>query len=141
VSAYALATGADLAGLLYVDREGQNGFIQWEVVPDKQAVDSAIQEILHVEQHSDLPPIVKPNVTVRENKGPDSIYLKEKWTCSYCSYRDISCDGCLPHALRDIGMVGHLDGGEFKPKKGLDKALVPAIRTAIAPHILTGIKL
>ena len=142
VSAYALATGADLAGLLYVDREGQNGFIQWEVVPDREAVDRAVEQIKMVDHIDHLPDIVRPSVTIRENKGPDSIYLKEKWTCSYCSYRDISCDGCLPPNLRDAGMVGHLDGGAYVPKKGIDKALVPAIRSALhkSGTTLTGIK-
>jgi hypothetical protein len=130
VSAYALATGADLAGLIYVDREGQNGFIQWEVVPDKAAVDQAIGEVREVSALGYEPAILRPTLNVRENKGPDSVTIKEPWQCSYCDFRGVSCDGAIPPHLRDEIpdkglLVGHVQAdGTFKPRAGVSSGLV-----------------
>jgi hypothetical protein len=130
VSFYAIATGADLAGLFYCDREGSNGFVQWEVVPDKEAVDQAIGEIRQVQHLGYEPAIMRPNVNIRENKGPDSVTIKEPWQCSYCDYRGMSCDGAIPPHLRDEIpdkglLVGHQQAdGTFKPRAGVSSGLV-----------------
>ena len=44
-----------------------------------------------------------------------------------CDYCDISCTGALPYSFRNMGVVGHLDSGEFKPTQELTKAITDAI--------------
>jgi hypothetical protein len=113
-----------------VDREGQNGFIQWEVVPDKAAVDQAIGEVREVSALGYEPAILRPNLNLRENKGPDSVTIKEPWQCSYCDFRGVSCDGAIPPHMRDEIpdkglLVGHQQAdGTFKPRAGVSSGLV-----------------
>ena len=118
--------------VFYVDREGQNGFRQFDDVPnDFQAVKDAIAEIKTIAGLSEAPPLLEPMIEVKENKGPNSVKLKQPWNCDYCDYQDISCHGALPNKLRDLGIVGYTDGAEFTPKDG-----VPAEATEIVEGLL-----
>jgi hypothetical protein len=142
-SAYALGVGADLALIIYADREGQNGFIQWEVEIDGKMVVNAIKEIKAVQALLETdkefgyePPLLRPSVTVKENKGPDSVYLKEPWQCAYCSFRDVSCKGAISHLYRrslpDSGLIGHLQpDGSIKPKGDVAPVLVDIARAGL----------
>ena len=114
--------------VLYTDREGQNGFRQYDDVPnDFQAVKDAIAEIKTIAGLSEAPPLLEPMIEVKENKGPDSVKLKMPWNCGYCDYADISCHGALPNRLRDLGIVGYTDGAGFTPKDGVPDEAVEII--------------
>ena len=114
--------------VLYTDREGQNGFRQYDDVPnDFPAVKDAIAEIKTIDGLSEAPPILEPMIEVKENKGPDSVKLKQPWNCDYCDYQDVSCHGALPKHLRDLGIVGKTDGAGFKPKDGVPDEVIEIV--------------
>ena len=114
--------------VLYTDREGQNGFRQYDDVPnDFQAVKDAIAEIKTIAGLLEAPPLLEPMIEVKENKGPDSVKLKQPWNCDYCDYQDVSCHGALPNKLRDLGIVGYIDGAGFTPKDGVPAEAVKIV--------------
>lgn len=96
----------DLDGdLLYIDREGQNGVAYHPVERDDAKVDWAIQRLVQIRTQKELPPILDPVLERSENKGPDSLKLKQPWNCDYCKYQDVSCPGALKPEHRDLGIV------------------------------------
>lgn len=111
----AYMTGADADGglVFYVDREGQNQARQFYVERDDEFVWWAVKNTKLI-AHGKCPPLLSPQVSVRENKGPDSVYLKQPWNCDYCDYLDVSCEGALPRAYRDLGIVGKIKEGRFE---------------------------
>lgn len=94
--------------VLYTDREGQNGFRQYDDVPnDFQAVKDAIVEIKTIAGLSEAPPLLEPELKININKRDDSVELPNRWQCDYCDYCDISCHGALPKELRSSGIVAY----------------------------------
>ena len=116
----AYMTGADADGglVFYVDREGQNQARQFYVERDDEFVWWAVKNTKLI-AHGKRPPLLSPQVIVRENKGPDSVYLKQPWNCDYCDYLDVSCEGALPRAYRDLGIVGKIKEGRFELSEGI----------------------
>ena len=123
------------AGLVfYADREGQNASIQFPVMPDDGAVIHAIKETKLIRDSKDIPPILEPII----KRGKDTktkgtpITLAMPWNCDYCQYRDVTCHGALPYDYRQMGVIGHLVDGEYKPAKELpaevDKIVVDILR-------------
>ncbi len=107
--------------LLYVDREGQNAFVDYEVERDPAAVSSAIEVAMMVAESETKPPRLQPVVSVRRNKGPDAVYVAMPWQCDYCPYLDVACDAALPRSQRQLGIVGYKqEDGTFTAKKGLE---------------------
>jgi hypothetical protein len=99
------------------------------VLINSAVVVKAIQEIQDVEMDRYVePPLMKPQVRVKELKGPNSVYLEEPWQCSYCPFRDISCKGAISNMYRrslpDSGLIGHLQpDGSIKIKAGVAPVL------------------
>jgi hypothetical protein len=123
VQTYALAFDADGGVLLYIDREGQNGAKQFDVVRDDEAVERATLVAREIVGRESPPDLLRPTLEIRANKGPDAVYLNEPWQCRYCDYRDVACDGALPKALRDLGIVAKLkDDGTLKPQTNNEAA-------------------
>ena len=114
------------AYVLYVDREGQNSFKQFAVGHDKNRVLDAVVQTQAI-ANSPLCPELQPKIEVKENKGPDSVKLKQPWNCDYCDYQDVSCHGALPNKLRDLGIVGYIDGAGFTPKDGVPAEAVKIV--------------
>lgn len=101
--------------VMYLDREGQNQPLVYPIPLDEEAR-TAVEEAAHeVDQlhpkHGDVPRprVLSPRIKVRENKGPNSIYLEQPWMCSYCRYQGASCPGALPEGLTDLGIVAKGD--------------------------------
>ena len=122
VQAYVTAADADAGLLFYVDREGQNAARQFFVERDDARVFTALRHTLDIAKGPD-PGILAPKVEVRQNKGPDSVYLKQPWNCDYCEYIDVSCPGALPKKMRELGIVGKINGSSFTPAKGVPQAV------------------
>ncbi len=120
VQTYAMAFDADGGVLFYVDREGQNAARQFNVERDDAAVLAAVAKAKAIRALPEAPPILSPKLEIRENRGPDSIYLTEGWRCGYCRMRGTSCAGALPPHLRDLGIVA---------KRAKDGTLTPQLDT------------
>ena len=120
---------ADGGMVLYVDREGQNAFQQFPVARDDNAVKEAIIEAKLIRDMPKAPDILNP--VAKQGKATKTkgipITVAMPWMCEYCDYINVSCPGALPYSFRNMGVVGHLDGGEFKPTQELTEAITNAI--------------
>ena len=116
VRTYAYALNASAGMILYIDREGQNYAKQFIIPRNDEQVKKAI-EIAKSIVEGNIPPKLKPSLDIRENKGPNSVKLKEPWQCSYCEYRDVSCNGAVPREFRTSKIIGYLNEEGFEPKK------------------------
>ncbi len=125
VEGYVTAADADAGLVFYVDREGQNAARQFYVARNDARAWQAARFALEVAGGAD-PGILEPQLTIRENKGPNSVYLKQPWMCDYCDYADVSCPGALPKKFRELGIVGKV-GDEFMPTKGIPQAAVEIV--------------
>ena len=107
--------------VLYVDREGQNGMRQFPVERDDERVKKAITQTREIAQQKIIPPKLNYNIKIRENKGPDSLYVNMPWQCERCDYLDISCGGALPKEYRTEEIVAKIDNNNvIKYKKGFE---------------------
>ena len=108
------------AGVIcYLDREGQNFGREFPIERNDAAVEAAARRIHEIADSPTPPPKLEPFLKRTENKGPDSLYLKEPWPCSRCQYLGVSCDGALPEASRamqDRVAANITDSGELKWK-------------------------
>ena len=130
VQAYITASDADGGLVFYVDREGQNQARQFYVKRDDEVVWQALLTAKAI-AGSDIPPaVLEPKLKITENKGPDSVKLEMPWQCSYCDFCGPSCPGALPPKMRELGIVGHVDGGVFTPK-AQDKEVVTVVETLL----------
>ena len=124
-----LKFSADGGLVLYVDREGQNAFQQFPVKRDDNAVKEAIIEAKLIRDMPKAPDILNP--VAKQGKATKTkgipITVAMPWMCEYCDYINVSCPGALPYSFRNMGVVGHLDGGEFKPTQELTEAITNAI--------------
>lgn len=144
--AYAL-TGmypdADVShALIYLDREGQNrplvfatrtGPDTWAQV---EAASTYVHSIAKELDEVDCPPKLDPKISIRENKGPNSIYLEQPWICDYCNFRPSSCPGALPDHLTGLGIVakGDHEGGdgfEMKTDEDIESEVLEKIKRAV----------
>jgi CRISPR/Cas system-associated exonuclease Cas4 (RecB family) len=101
--------------LFYIDREGQNAWREFDVPRDDQRVLQAYEVTCEIAD-GDCPAVLDPIVSITENKGPDSVRIKEPWQCSYCQYRGVSCEGALPEECRNITkVVGKIHSDGFVP--------------------------
>lgn len=118
VRVYVEAFDVDGAVILYIDREGSNGVAYFVVERDDQAVRDAARIARAVVNSVDAPPVLKPQLEILKNKGPDSVKLKQPWQCAYCEFRGPSCEGALPLHLLDLGIVAKIPKDD-KPIKYL----------------------
>ena len=119
VQGYMAAEDADHGIIWYVDREGQNASQQFVVERDDDRVEIAAMRLGYGARHKNPPLILDPVLEIKENKGPDSVKVKQPWQCDYCDYLDVSCPGALPKEMRERGIVGKLGMcGDYMPTKG-----------------------
>lgn len=120
VQSYIAAADADGGLVFYVDREGENAARQFYVQRNDDRVWDAAETAIAIAKQEEPPPILEPKLKIGKNKGPDSVKLEQPWQCEYCEYSGPSCPGALPPNMRGLGIIGYLDEGEFKPKKGFE---------------------
>lgn len=108
VGTYMMARDADGGGIVYLDREGQNFGMQENVERRDDEVMACAERVREIAQ-GDAPPPLEPVLRVRENKGPNSVYLDEPFQCQRCVYRDFACPGALAYEHRDLGIVAKID--------------------------------
>ncbi|HSH44426.1 MAG TPA: PD-(D/E)XK nuclease family protein, partial [Longimicrobiales bacterium] len=96
VRTYSMAIDAEGADVLYIDREGTNGVRAFRVERDDEQVRACAEAVVGYASADEPEPVLEPELGIRENKGPDSVYLNEPWQCQYCEFRDVSCPGALP---------------------------------------------
>jgi len=126
LQAYMQAENADLGILFYIDREGQNHVEVCWVERDDKRVDDARQVARLVTQSPSMPGVLKPGVTIRQNKGPDAVYVDNPWQCQYCKYLDHGCPGALAPDMRELGLVAHVtNDGEIRPAVVVAKGDLP----------------
>lgn len=89
IQAYMLATDASYGKLLYIDREGQNGFKEFRVERDDDAVRAAANALNDAVYAEDPPAIIGPKITQLKTKTK----IELPWQCQYCRFHRVSCAG------------------------------------------------
>lgn len=136
IRTYMMAEDADAGMLVYVDREGQNFVEEFEVERDDAAVLAAIPVARTALDAEEAPAVMAAKVTLKINKGPDSVYVALPWQCDYCPFLDVSCPGAVPRELRSGGVVGHIkSGGGFMPRPG-SEGLTELVEADLAASLL-----
>jgi len=133
VRTYMYATGADYGAVLYIDREGQNFARQFFIKEDNSMVESAIKKAKDIAYQENIPPKMKPKIKINNNKGDDSIVVKERWQCQYCDFKNVSCEGAIPADYDSkLGKVcGHINQQGFTPLdevKGIERYVEPVLK-------------
>ena len=130
--------------LVYLDREGQNTPLVFPTETGLEA-EKRVLEASHyaneirgrANSDGDAPDPLPPQIEVRENKGPNSIYLKELWPCDYCDYKGESCPGALPESLKGHGIVAK---GDHTDPDGLDIKAGPDIADEVEMEIARAVQ-
>ena len=117
-SDYMELKGTELGAVLYIDREGQNPPVQFNVTPDLEKVyrgRKLAKEIARKTKESDVPKMDTARVKIRQNKSADdAVYIDQPWQCEYCKYRGITCSGIIDPDETPSGIVGRInDEGVF----------------------------
>lgn len=107
VQQYIAATDAAGGILLYVDREGANFVREFKVERNDRRPEKAVETLTCIRDSDNLPPAVQLGISRRENKGPDSVYLKEPWQLSWCNLKECLCSKEFPRRVPD-GIVAKL---------------------------------
>jgi hypothetical protein len=108
VQSYITGKDAHYGGILYVDREGQNFMRHFWVDRDDKAVQSAVRTLQAYRDAEKPPAPVGLRLRVRENKGPDSVYLDIPWQIEWCDLQTCACRAALPGSPPD-GIVAKVD--------------------------------
>lgn len=112
VQGYIKAEDADHGYLLYVDREGQNFCKDFFVPREDHRVDKAL-EILNEMNSADEPPeTLTLGISITENKGADSVYLKKPWQIEWCDLETCACAAAFPHQNVPTKVAAKLHPGE-----------------------------
>lgn len=115
---YLYALESDQGYILYVDREGQNGALQFEVEPNDERVEAAVSQLENIREMDSKPDVLDVNVRVRENKGPDSVYVERPWQCDYCDFKN-TCETALPDEFLVDGIVAKIESdGQIDMESG-----------------------
>jgi len=128
--------------LMYLDREGQNPPLVFPTDTGAEARERIrkasryVNDVRRVAESDveDYPPPLAPEISVRENKGANSVYLEQPWVCAYCDYRPKCCSGALPDHLTNLGIVAkgdHRDGSLDVRVEENEEEVTAAIATAI----------
>jgi len=97
VQGYIKAADADDGWVLYVDREGQNFVRAFYVEREDHRPEQAIT-ILKGIRDADEPPETLPlGISITENKGADSVYLKKPWQIEWCDLEKCACAAAFPY--------------------------------------------
>lgn len=111
VQAYMMSTHAQKGALLYVDREGQNWVLMFEVERDDETVQEAIDELVRIRdaaQAGDPVATLEPVLKRRDNKGPDSIKVEWPWQVEWCPLEECHCQARATGRLPD-GIIGYVN--------------------------------
>ena len=127
VQSYVTAADADAGLIFYVDREGQNAARQFYVQRDDERVWWAVEQARAV-RDGDIPDVLDAKLQIKQNKGPDSVYLKQPWQCEYCEFLNVSCQGALPYNCRELGIVGKVSEDRFTPSAGIPEGVEGLVR-------------
>jgi len=127
--------------LVYLDREGQNTPLVFPTETGLEAEKRVLAASNYVNQirgqlDEDPPDPLAPQIEVRENKGPNSIYLNELWPCDYCDFKGESCPGALSEDLKGHGIVAKgdhtdLDSLDWRADDGLVSRMEIEIARAV----------
>ncbi|MCK9479876.1 MAG: PD-(D/E)XK nuclease family protein [Firmicutes bacterium] len=119
VMAYLMALNLYEGHVVYIDREGQNGFRIFGIGRDDEYVISLARKCIKAKETQAN--ILKPIYKKEELKTKINYYVSCPWQCSYCDYYGISCDGAMPKEL-DIGKAWAAEkkGGELNIKEGFE---------------------
>ena len=98
VQAYIKAKNADDGYVLYVDREGQNFVRAFHVERADERPEKAIEILKQIRDSETPPPCLKLGISVTENKGADSVYLKKPWQIEWCDLKVCACAAAFPHS-------------------------------------------
>ena len=133
VQTYMYATGIDNGAVIYIDREGQNFARQFYVEPDFIQVQKGIDTAKAIIEKTEPPAKMSPKIKINNNKGDDSIVVKEPWQCSYCDLKNVSCEGAIPADYESkLGKVcGHINQQGFTPLdevEGIEQYVEPVLR-------------
>ena len=111
---------AETGLLVYMDREGQNWIKCFPVKRNPQAVLHAYNRVVQIRQAAmdgEVVPGMAPVVTVKQNKGPDSITVKWPWQVEWCPLEHCYCKARIKKALPK-GVLAHVNAkGEVKMVK------------------------
>jgi len=130
--------------LVYLDREGQNTPLVFPTATGPEA-EKRVLEASHYANRvldsldGEAPDPLSPHIAVRENKGPNSIYLEQPWMCEYCDYYQESCEGALEPELTGHGIVAkgdHTDPDSLDWK--VDGDLADGVQFEIARAVQAG---
>jgi hypothetical protein len=108
VQAYIFGEDADDGGLLYVDREGQNFMRYFEVERADERPVEAIRRLKEIRDSPEPPAPVSLRLNVKENKGPDSVYLNVPWQIEWCDLKKCRCKEALPKGDVPSGVAAKL---------------------------------
>jgi hypothetical protein len=112
---------AETGLLVYMDREGQNWIKCFPVKRNPKAVLHAYNRVIQIRQAAidgEVVPGMAPVVTVKSNKGPDSITVKWPWQVEWCPLEHCYCKARIKKALPK-GVLAHINKkGEVKMVKG-----------------------
>jgi len=119
VQGYIKATDADDGWVLYVDREGQNFVRAFHVERADERPEMAIEILKAIRDADEPPPSLKLGLIIKENKGPDSIYLKKPWQIEWCDLQQCACAKTFPYENVPTNVLGKLvpvkdEEGEFE---------------------------
>ena len=133
VQSYMEATGIKNGAIIYIDREGSNFAKQFYIKPDYAEVQKGIDLAKTIIKKNDPPSRMKPNFTVNQNKGDNSIQVKLPWQCKYCNFRKVTCQSAVPSKFDDkIGKVcGHINQKGFTPLdevEGIEEYVEPVLK-------------
>ena len=117
--AYMMAVDAKYGLLVYIDREGQNFIRTFEVERDDHSVIREIAKLRNLRDNVTTPKSQKPLVSIRRNKGPDSVYLKLPWQVSWCGDASCPCKKSIGN-IPDGKIVGKIKDGELVMQSGYE---------------------
>lgn len=129
VQAYLMALDLKTGYVVYIDREGQNGFMLFGIGRDDDHVTELARKCINAK--NEAADILQPNFRRDELKTKTNYYVSCPWQCSYCDYYGVSCDGAMPKEL-DIGkaFAAEEKGGVLTVKEGFEPYFTDMTRFA-----------
>lgn len=141
VQCYLPARNADEGGLLYADREGQNGFRYFQIPREDHRPKKAVEILTAIRDSPTPPPTVGLKLKRVENKGDDSVYLNVPWQITWCDLKKCACKQALPKGTVPEKIVAKIKKPESGPRvvtftddgKGWEEITLNLLRAAF-PH-------
>jgi hypothetical protein len=117
VQLYMKATDADSGSVLYVDREGQNFMREFDVERNDVRPETAVRKLVAIRDNPTPPAPVTLKLERKENKGPDSLYLKVPWQIGWCDLQQCACRKALPIKGTPDGIIAKLKTNQTRRSK------------------------